>query len=314
MKRFDLVVRAEAPPQLLPRQTHPVLDMSMDIFGRDDDKEVVVKLLLDQEGQLDVQVLPIIGMGGVGKTMLAKLVNDSRVLKHFEMKMWHCVSDNSSMLSGMSHLLFVANSVIDLTREIASEAAKGSYSCLMIPKQVGGRSKAATVFFYWWIRKHDNCHKSKPTSAEIMGTLPPREVVCLSEYDSWELFSKKAFSKGVQEQAMSFLQDVNVDFFYDCVFGYHTVGCKMHDLMHDLAKDISVECANTMELIQGKKLIQHVHHMQISSCELENISGLLKGASSLRTLLTQSGHQNIKNLKMMSLRALRCKDPSIIRS
>ncbi|KAJ1269471.1 hypothetical protein BS78_07G214300 [Paspalum vaginatum] len=112
----------------------------------------------------------------------------------------------------------------------------------------------------------------------------------------------------------SFVQDVNAKNFYGCEFAYRTIGCKMHDLMHDLAKDISVGCANTMELIQGKKLIQDVHHMQISSCELENISGLLKGASSLRTLLTRSGHQNIKDLKMMSLRALRCKDPSIISS
>jgi len=37
--------------------------------------------------------------------------------------------------------------------------------------------------------------------ASIMGTLPPHELACLSEDDSWELFSKKAFSKGVQKQA-----------------------------------------------------------------------------------------------------------------
>ncbi|KAJ1269472.1 hypothetical protein BS78_07G214400 [Paspalum vaginatum] len=100
MKMFDLVVRAEAPLQVLPHLTHSALDISMDIFGRDDDKEVVVKLLLGQEGQLDVQVLPIIGMGGVGKTTLAKMVfNDSRVLKHFELKMWHCVSENFEAIS-----------------------------------------------------------------------------------------------------------------------------------------------------------------------------------------------------------------------
>jgi polynucleotide 5'-kinase involved in rRNA processing len=95
MRKFDLVVRVEAPTQALYRQTHSALHESKDIFGREDDKEVVVKLLLNQQDQQDVQVLPIIGMGGVGKTTLAKMVyNNHRIQKHFELLMWHCVSEN----------------------------------------------------------------------------------------------------------------------------------------------------------------------------------------------------------------------------
>nr|CAB3483706.1 unnamed protein product [Digitaria exilis] len=44
-------------PQVLYQQTHSALDETADIFGRDNDREVVVKLLLDQEGQQTVQEL-----------------------------------------------------------------------------------------------------------------------------------------------------------------------------------------------------------------------------------------------------------------
>ena len=63
MHTFGLVERIEA-PQPLYRQTHSALEESADIFGRDNDKEVVVQLLIDQQDQRDVQVLPITGMGG----------------------------------------------------------------------------------------------------------------------------------------------------------------------------------------------------------------------------------------------------------
>lgn len=95
MNTFGLVEGAEEVLQIPCRQTHSALDESAEIYGREGDRESVVKLLLDQQDEHDVQVLPIVGMGGLGKTTLAKMVfNDSRVQRHFELKMWYCVSEN----------------------------------------------------------------------------------------------------------------------------------------------------------------------------------------------------------------------------
>ena len=68
-----------------------------EVFGREDDKEKVVELLLSSEGTQGGQVscLPIVGLGGIGKTTLAQLAyNDHRVKHHFNAQLWVFVSDH----------------------------------------------------------------------------------------------------------------------------------------------------------------------------------------------------------------------------
>uniref|UniRef100_A0A2N9I795 NB-ARC domain-containing protein n=1 Tax=Fagus sylvatica TaxID=28930 RepID=A0A2N9I795_FAGSY len=75
-------------------QTHSVVRAD-DVIGREDDKKAIVGSLLNPNVKEDVSVLPIVGIGGLGKTTLAQLVfNDEEINKHFEKKLWVCVSDN----------------------------------------------------------------------------------------------------------------------------------------------------------------------------------------------------------------------------
>ncbi|RWR75837.1 putative disease resistance protein RGA3 [Cinnamomum micranthum f. kanehirae] len=84
------------------RDTHSLLNKSQ-VIERDEEKEEIVSLLLSpqppvgdgfEDGENEnVSVIPIVGMGGLGKTTLAKLVfNHEDVQNNFELRMWICVS------------------------------------------------------------------------------------------------------------------------------------------------------------------------------------------------------------------------------
>ncbi|CAO2831535.1 unnamed protein product [Amaranthus hypochondriacus] len=69
------------------------------IVGREVDLERIVGKLLDSDVQDDVSFLSIVGIGGIGKTALAKLIyNDKRVKSAFSLREWTCVPDQDQKL------------------------------------------------------------------------------------------------------------------------------------------------------------------------------------------------------------------------
>ncbi|KVI00601.1 NB-ARC-like protein, partial [Cynara cardunculus var. scolymus] len=79
------------------------------VMGREGDKEALLhRLLWNEACNQNVSIVSVVGLGGIGKTTLAKLVyNEKRVKDHFELRAWVCVSEEFDVFN-ISKAIFQA--------------------------------------------------------------------------------------------------------------------------------------------------------------------------------------------------------------
>nr|XP_023880114.1 putative disease resistance protein RGA1 [Quercus suber] len=189
------------------RQTGPVV-IESEIYGRGEEKEKIIQVLLtDVSDQDNLAIYAVWGMGGLGKTTLAQLIyNDARVQRHYDMRIWVCVSDDFHMRKLVRAIIeSIDGSPCDLS-ELAPLQQR-------LQEKLRGR-KFLLVLDDVWNECHDkwnglndvlrcgsNGSKVIVTTrienvALMMATLPIHHIGCLSENDSWSLFTRCAFGMG----------------------------------------------------------------------------------------------------------------------
>ncbi|KAJ0788817.1 putative P-loop containing nucleoside triphosphate hydrolase, leucine-rich repeat domain superfamily [Helianthus annuus] len=106
---LGLIVKDEKPKSTSRRNETSLPDGSS-VVGRESEIEKLLNKLLGDDGSSkeNFSILPIVGMGGVGKTTLARhLYNDPQVKGHFKLKAWVCVSDDFDIFK-ISKIIFQA--------------------------------------------------------------------------------------------------------------------------------------------------------------------------------------------------------------
>uniref|UniRef100_J3LQG1 NB-ARC domain-containing protein n=1 Tax=Oryza brachyantha TaxID=4533 RepID=J3LQG1_ORYBR len=189
---------------ILPLPTTPHVDVPT-IFGRDEDKEKIIKMLLsvDCANGGDVSVLPVVGMGGVGKTALVQLVyNDRRVLNRFDLLGWVHVSENFDPKIIMSKI------IMSFTKKPCQTTEMDQLQ-YMLMEQVVGRKLLLVLDDVWNERKDlwdALLSAMSPAQSSIIlvttrntnvstmvQTMHPYTMSCLPFEESWRLFKQMAF-------------------------------------------------------------------------------------------------------------------------
>ncbi|XP_060671338.1 putative disease resistance RPP13-like protein 1 [Ziziphus jujuba] len=184
-----------------------------DIYGRDSDKEAIIKLLLsDGEGggESKISVIPIVGMGGIGKTTLVQLVYndiDNVIMeKSFDIKAWIMVSDESDVFALTKNIYEkVTNSKncpVEETFQLQLELSKflENKKFLIVLDNVWSLNSQSWHELKSPFESAANGSKILVTTrneniASGMGSVPNHFLQLLSEEDCWKLFSKRAINK-----------------------------------------------------------------------------------------------------------------------
>ncbi|XP_070042151.1 putative late blight resistance protein homolog R1B-16 isoform X2 [Nicotiana tomentosiformis] len=211
--RFRPCLVAEPSKHLQNRHSDPMNDE--EIVGFENDAERIIKCL--NEGKKELDVIPIVGMAGQGKTTFArKLYNNDNIVYHFDVRAWCIISqtyNRQELLQEIFNQVTGSKGKVDEVGELAD----------MLRKRLIGRRYLIVLDDMWDIKAWEDLRLSFPngdTGSRIIVTTrleevgkqvkhdtDPYSLPFLTRDESLKLLQKKVFQK---EACPHELQDVSL--------------------------------------------------------------------------------------------------------
>nr|AHH02470.1 NBS-LRR protein [Triticum aestivum] len=215
MNAFGFKYQQQAPESVRWRQMdHVIFDPKKIISrSRSRDTKNIVGTLLGLPNSADLSVVPIVGVGGLGKTTLAQLIyNEPEIQKHFELLIWVCVSDSFDVDSLAKRII-----AFHLEKDVV-EAVASKKSPLDSLQDVLSGHRYLLVLDDVWNRESDKWEKLKDRLthgangsvvltttrdegvAKLMGTVKPYNLAALEDNFIKEIIETRAFSLQKEEE------------------------------------------------------------------------------------------------------------------
>ncbi|XVF36518.1 hypothetical protein REPUB_Repub19eG0064900 [Reevesia pubescens] len=194
------------------RQTGSFI-IESEVFGREDDKERIIDLLMSSiyitKG--DISVVSIVGLGGLGKTTLTQLVyNNDRVVAHFDLKIWVSVGDDFDVGKTMISIIESATKTkcdifeMDVLQFRLQELLFGK-SYLLVLDDVWNEDDSEWEKLRMSLRSGVEGSRIIVTTrskkvALMMGSTYIHQLEGLTDKDCWALFKQRAFGNNEDHQ------------------------------------------------------------------------------------------------------------------
>ncbi|XP_031372810.1 putative disease resistance protein RGA4 [Punica granatum] len=206
-------------------ETHPY-KRERYVVGRDEDIKEVIEFLLNPDFEENVSILPIVGIGGLGKTTLARQVfNNDSIKEYFSVKLWVCVSTN-----------FDAEEIMrKIVRESTpgKEDLKGAELAKKLGEELDGKKFLLVLDDVW----NDNRSKWLDLEGSLMNGAKGSKILVTTRH----LSVAKAMTPTTCHELRGLPEDQSLDLLMRMA-GKQEYEWKTHNL-EEIAKEILKKCA-----------------------------------------------------------------------